>query len=147
MNYLIDTNVISAVAPARTDRPRALIDWLDRASERLFLSVVTLAEIRDGISKAEREGATRKAFLLRDWWTDVEEVFGERILPFDKPAATLAGVLTDRARAAGFSPGFADVAIAATAEAHGLTLLTRNTKDFIPLGLQVINPFLILPTI
>lgn len=67
MNYLVDTNVISAVAPARTGRPQALIDWLDRASERLILSVVTLTEILNGIFNTEREGATRRATLLREW--------------------------------------------------------------------------------
>ena len=86
MSYLLDTNVISAVAPTRSDRPRALVDWLDRASAELYLSVVTSAEIREGIAKAQREGAVRKAKALSDWWNAVEHLYAERILAFDLQA-------------------------------------------------------------
>src|SRR5258708_15358314 len=58
--YLIDTNVISAGAPSRA-APPALIAWMDHHSAQLFISAVTVAEIEDGIAKARREGATRKA--------------------------------------------------------------------------------------
>ena len=147
MSYLIDTNVISAIAPARKDRPQSLVDWLDRASDRLFLSVITVTEIRDGIAKAEREGASRKAAALETWWNEVQGEFEERILPFDLASATLAGVLTDRARAAGVSPGFADVAIAATAKVNGLVLLTRNVKDYASFGVPLVDPFVNLPQV
>lgn len=141
MNYLLDTNVISALAPGRADRPTALIDWLDRRSDDLYLSVVTAAEIRAGIAKAAREGATRKAEALKNWWDTVEYLYGERILPFDLAAASLAGDLADRAKARGQAPGFADVAIAATAGVRGLALLTRNTRHFDILCDVVIDPF------
>ena len=147
MSYLIDTNVISAIAPARKDRPRLLIDWLDRASDRLFLSVITVTEICDGIAKAEREGATRKAAALEAWWNEVQGKFEDRILPFDLATARLAGVLTDRARAAGASPGFADVAIAATAKVNELVLLTRNVKDYASFGVTFVDPFVNTPQV
>lgn len=147
MTYLVDTNVISAVAPLRKDRPDRLVDWLDRASDRLFLSVITVTEVRDGIAKAQREGAIRKAAALESWWDDVQGSFGDRILPLDIRSAMLAGVLTDCARAAGISPGFADVAIAATAKAHGLVLLTRNVRDYAPFGVPFIDPFVTLPRV
>ena len=141
MSYLLDTNVISALAPSRPDRPQPLVDWLDRKSDELFLSVITATEVRDGIAKATRAGATRKASALAAWWDQVEVRFADRLLPFDLKAATLAGALSDRARAAGLSPGFADIAIAATAGAHGHALLTRNVKDFRALGIIVLDPF------
>jgi toxin FitB len=140
MSYLLDTNVISAVAPTRSDRPRALVDWLDRASAELYLSVVTSAEIRDGIAKAQREGAVRKAKDLGDWWNALEHIYAERILAFDLPAATIAGAMMDRARGLGKAAGFADVAIAATAQARGLTILTRNVRRFQAIYARVLNP-------
>lgn len=141
MTYLLDTNVISALAPSRSDRPQVLVDWLDRKSDELFLSVVTATEVHDGIAKAGRAGATRKASTLTAWWDQVEARFADRLLSFDLKAATLAGRLSDRARAAGLSPGFADIAIAATAGAHGHALLTRNLKDFRALGIIASDPF------
>ena len=143
--YLLDTNVISAVAPTKKDRPADLVAWLDAASDALYLSAVTAAEVHDGIAKAAREGATRKAALLAEWWGAVEHLYGSRILPFDLQAARRAGVMMDRARGAGTAPGFADVAIASTAEAHGLTVVTRNVRHFEPLGVQLVNPFEELP--
>ncbi|HLW90350.1 MAG TPA: PIN domain-containing protein [Roseiarcus sp.] len=80
-----------------------------------------------------------------NWWDAVEYLYGERILSFDLQAATIAGKLIDGARSVGRAPGFADVAIAATAQANGLTILTRNTKHFQPLGGFALNPFDALP--
>ena len=141
MTYLLDTNVISALAPTKSERPAALIDWLDRRSNVLFLSVITAAEIRAGIAKAAREGAVRKAENLKAWWDAVEYLYGDRILPFDLKAATVAGHLSDRAMVKGHAPGFADVAIAAIAESCGHVLLTRNMRHFKPLCDLVIDPF------
>ena len=59
--YLVDTNVISAVAPTSPVRRTDLVEWMDSHSADLFLSAVTIAEIADGIAKAKREGARRKA--------------------------------------------------------------------------------------
>lgn len=145
MSYLLDTNVISALAPTQKERPAALVDWLDEASNGLYLSVVTAAEIRAGVAKASREGASRKAVRLNEWWAAVEHLYGDRILAFDLPSAAIAGKLMDAARGAGHTPGFADVAIAATAEAHGLTILTRNRKHFDPFLGSTLDPFDALP--
>jgi hypothetical protein len=145
VRYLLDTNVISAVAPTKKERPAVLVDWLDHASDFLYLSVVTAAEIRDGIAKATREGAAKKAATLSAWWDTVEHLYGDRILPFDLRAATIAGMMMDVARGAGHAPGFGDVAIAATAEAHGLIILSRNVKHFKPICDSILNPFDTLP--
>ena len=142
--YLVDTNVISARAPSRVPLPD-LAAWMDAHSADLFLSTVTIAEIEDGIAKAEREGATRKARDLTAWLETVLHLYAARILPFDLAIARLAGSLSDRARGQGHAPGFADIIIAATAQNHGLTILTRNLRHFEPLGVVVHDPFASLP--
>jgi len=145
LKYLVDTNVISALAPTKSRRPSALVEWMDRRSADLFLSVVTAAEIRAGIAKSARQGAARKAESLASWWNTVEHLYGDRILPFDLRAATIAGALSDRAAARGLAPGFADIAIASIAEENGLALLTRNLRDFQAICDRAIDPFVALP--
>lgn len=142
--YLVDTNILSAGAPLRVASP-ALIEWMDTHSPDLFLSAVTVAEIEDGIAKARRDGATRKASELSAWLETVLHLYGARILVFDVPTARIAGVLSDRARRQGLAPGFADLIIAATARHHGLTVLSRNRRHFEPLGITVLDPFAALP--
>jgi predicted nucleic acid-binding protein len=115
---------------------------MERNSDYVCLSAVTIAEIEGGIAKARREGGTRKAVALAEWLGLVTYLYNDRILPFDLPAARVAGGLIDIARRKGRAPGFADIAIAATAHANGLTLLTRNIKDFAPLEIAVHDPFL-----
>jgi toxin FitB len=142
--YLVDTNVISAAAPARPV-PSALVEWMDAHSASLFLSVVTVAEIGDGIAKSRREGAKRKSSNLAAWLETVLHLYGDRILAFDAPAARIAGAMADLARPQGQRPGFADIIIAATARHHGLTILSRNLRHFEPLGVRVLDPFAALP--
>jgi toxin FitB len=76
----------------------------------------------------------------------VLHLYGDRVLPFDGSVALIAGGMSDRARAHGPAPGFADIAIAATARRHELTILTRNERHFAPLGVAVIDPFRALPS-
>jgi len=72
--FLVDTNIVSAVAPTKRQRNHALEDWFVHASDLLYLSVVTAAEIRAGILKAQRQGATAKATSLDRWWGAVEHL-------------------------------------------------------------------------
>ena len=118
---------------------------MDQNSDRLFLSTITVAEIADGIAKARREGARRKATDLAGWLEAVLHLYGDRILPFDVAAARVAGALSDRARSKGQNPGFPDLAIAATAVIHQLTVLTGNLRHFTPLGVAAHNPLGLLP--
>ena len=141
--YLVDTNVLSGLT-VPVPRPD-LADWLDRHSAALYLSAVTAAEVAAGIAKLRRMGSTAKAARLSDWWGAVEHLYGARILPFGLPEARKAGDFTDLARAAGQAPGFADTAIAATAAANGLVVLTRNTKHFAVFPVRVVDPFVGLP--
>jgi len=119
--------------------------WMDSHSDDLFLSAVTVAEISDGIAKVRRTGSASRADDLRDWLDTVLYLYGSGVLPFDAAVARLAGELTDKARAAGQSPGFADIAVAATAGSRNLTILTRNLRHFAPLGVPAVDPLDGLP--
>jgi predicted nucleic acid-binding protein len=143
--YLVDTNVISATAPGTAPRRPELVEWMDAHSAVLFLSAVTIAEIAGGIAKARREGATQKAANLSAWLQTVLHLYGDRVLPFNSATAAIAGALADLACGRGHSPGFADVAIAATARQHALTILSRNVRHFEPMDVAVIDPFQKLP--
>ncbi len=143
--YLVDTDVLSTGAPGRRERPPGLVDWMDAHSDALSLSTVTVAEIRHGIARLERTGGTIRAARLGDWLDLVLHLYGDRVIPFDIAAANAAGPLMDRARATGNSPGFADLAIAATAASRTLTVLTRNLRHFTPLDIAAIDPFEALP--
>ncbi|AWN54193.1 PIN domain-containing protein [Methylobacterium sp. 17Sr1-1] len=141
--YLVDTNILSQGAPTKeTDLAfRDLADWLEAAADHLWLSVVTVAEVMAGIERSMIRGEPRKAARLRAWLDVVEHLYGPRILPLDRDAARLTGILSARAQMRGASPGFADAAIAATAELRGLCVLTRNAKDFAPMGVAFVNPY------
>jgi hypothetical protein len=119
---------------------------MDLHSSDLFLSVVTIAELTDGIAKAKRQGAKRKASDLSAWLRTVLHLYDDRVLPFDSATAEIAGVLFDLARGRGNSPGFADIAITATAHRHDLTILSRNERYFAPMDIVVVDPFQKLPS-
>ena len=144
--YLVDTNVISAGAPTKAQAAPALIGWMEANTQRLYLSVITIAEIEDGIAKARRQHATRKADRLADWLDTLLHLYAARVLPVDIAVARRIGVLSDQARGAGLAPGLANLAIAATAANKGLTVLTRNLRHFRSLSVQSHNPFESLPS-
>ena len=146
-SYLVDTNVISAGSSARASAQASpLVAWMVRHTNSLFLSVVTIAEIEDGIAKARRSGAHRKAGGLADWLETVLHLYASRVLVLDIATARIVGALSDRARGQGHAPGFPDLVIAATAQLHGLTILTRNLRHFAPLEVAVHDPFASVPT-
>jgi hypothetical protein len=141
--FLVDTNVISALAPSNCQNVDELVGWLDKASSQLFLSVISAAEVKSGIAKAEREGPTTKARRLTEWWESIEHLYAEKLLSFGLQYAHAAGEILDTPRA--HQPGYEDIAIAATALAHDLTVLTQNLRHFEPLGVRAIDPFITLP--
>lgn len=143
--YLVDTNVLSAGAPRSARAQRDLVAWMERNSDRLYLSVVTIAEVEDGISKASRNGAQRKAKLLADWLETVLHLYYARIIAVVVLVARLAGRLSDLARGRGQAPGFADLLIAATAQSRGYSILTRNLRHFAPMDIASHDPFVSLP--
>jgi predicted nucleic acid-binding protein len=139
--YLLDTNVISETATGRPGRNIAFLRWLEARTDQLFLSVVTIAEIEAGISLAVHREAHQKAAVLTEWLDAVIDLYCDRVLPMETHIARTAGRLSADARTAGLAPGFADIAIAATAVHHRLTVLTRNLRHFESLGVAVLDPF------
>ena len=144
--YLLDTSVVSALAPGReTFVPAAVGEWLQAHHEALFLPSIAIAEMAQGISKLRRAGGAERADRLDRWLDGLLATYADRILPLDAQAARLAGQISDAAIAKGCHPGFADVAIAALAQNAGLLLLTCNLKHFQPLGVACVDPLITLP--
>ena len=137
MNFLLDTNAVSEwVKP----RPNAgLIRWMEAADEdRVFLSVITLAELRYGV---ERMAIGARRSRLEQWLRDELPVrFEGRILYVDDNVAEAWGRTVSRCEMLGRSVGAMDAFLSATAEVHRLTLVTRNVSDF-PLLKAVVNPW------
>ena len=131
---LLDTNVVSALRrPGR--HPRVTRWVVAQQPERLFLSAITIGEIRRGITQQERRNAPF-ARELAVWLSRLLTLFGDRVLAFDVHAAQRWGRLS-----ASLGRDSVDLMIAAVALEHGLTVVTRNVKDFEPAGVEVINPF------
>ena len=115
--------------------------WIQRqTSESLFVSVVTLGELRRGTALL-REQTVRRAELERLIDIRVPAWFGDRILPVTRPIAEKWGMLDADRQLAGRPLNLADGLIAATALEHDLTLITRNVKDFAGLNVTMVNPW------
>lgn len=139
--YLLDTSVVSSIAPGRAGMDEAFLNWLIITLPRTHMSSVSVFEIEQGICKLERAGARARAEVMRQWLGRLLEQFnGTRMLPMDAEVAREAGRLSDWALARGVHPGTADIMIAATATTHGLVLLTHNLKHFVPLEVDAIDP-------
>lgn len=138
MRLLLDTNVLSEVTRPAPDA--RVLDWLDGLDEdRSFISVVSIAEIRRGVALMD-EGRKREA--LAEWLArDLPQRFEQRGLPVDEPVALAWGDLMGLAKRRGRGLSSMDGLIAATAMAQGLTLATRNTKDFEGFGLELFDPW------
>ena len=138
MNFLLDTNVVSEWVRPQPDRN--VISWLaDVDEDRVFISVISFAEIRRGV---EMLPAGRRRERLAAWLAEELPVrFEERILDIDQHVAGTWGVIMARGHKIGLTLGSMDAFVAATAEAHGLTLATRNVKDFRRLGVSLLDPW------
>lgn len=144
--FLLDTSVISALAPGRERNLSAdVAAWLQSHDSQFFIPSIAVTELAQGIAKLHRAGGSERAIRLDIWLDHLIAGFGDRILPLDPLAARLAGQMSDAAVAMGRHPGFADVAIAAMARQNSLLLLTRNLKHFQPLGVACSDPFKKLP--
>lgn len=136
---LVDTNVISETL--RQQPEPAVVRWMDAQSiETLYLSAVTVAELRYGIAVLP-EGRRRQV-LHSGLEQSVLPLFEGRILPFDGAAAESYAELMAAARRRGRGVSAADGYIAATAHAAGLMVATRDTSPFEAVGLAVVNPWL-----
>ncbi len=135
MSYLIDTNVLSEL---RRKTPNAnVVKWVNsRPATSLYLSVLTLGELRKGIDSL---ADAKRRLKLVDWLeTEFPLFFAGRILAIDQGVADHWGRLL---AVAGRPLPAIDSLLGATAAHHGLTMVTRNSKDFDNLGLEVLNPW------
>jgi predicted nucleic acid-binding protein len=135
VSYLVDTNVLSEWRKgARANA--GVVSWFEEvADDEIHISVLTVGELRCGINKIERRDAST-ARVLDGWLRGIVEGFHERLVPIDQAVAVEWG----RMNAARSLP-VVDGLLAATAKVHGLTLVTRNTKDVAPTGIHCLNPF------
>ena len=122
-----------------------MADWLRRNGEKCYISVVTLTELAYGVAWLRHRGANAKAARLGAWHEEMMHFHDGRIIPVDIDIARRAGVLLAITRAAGFDPDTEDAWIAATAEVHGMEVLTFNEADFRPMGVAFRNPLTDLP--
>jgi toxin FitB len=142
--YLIDTNVVSEARKRAKANPE-VVDFFKHvvaADEPVYLSAVSVAELRRGLELIRHRGDIDQAKLLEAWLTIVLEQFGENILAFDADAAQVWG----RLRVPNPEHEI-DKQIAAIALVNDLTVVTRNTADFEGTGVKLKNPFQPVPVI
>jgi predicted nucleic acid-binding protein len=136
--YLLDTNCISELVRIKPE-PRVM-SWMQAAEETLlYLSVLTLGEIRKGLAGVPQ--GKRRTHL--ETWLEIElgARFAGRILPIDVPVADRWGLLAATAKREGKPLSTMDGLLAATALHHNLTVVSRNVSDFADTRVQVLNPW------
>lgn len=136
--FLLDTMVVSE--PAKPKPNAGLIQWLEQQNiADLALSVITLGEIQRGV--ARMADGRRRSDLARWLKSDLPSQFFDRVLPVDAEVALAWGILSAEADRIGRPLPVIDGLLLATAQAHSLTLVTRNTGDCDGRGIPVLNPF------
>ncbi len=138
MTYLLDTNVVSeSIKPRPADR---VVTWLAaQHSASIYLSVLTLGEIQQGIVRSPNP---RRVERLTRWLEDeLQPQFQGRLLPIEVQVMKIWGQITGQALRHGRPVSYVDSLLAATAITHGLTLVTRNSKDVEGLPVQTLNPW------
>lgn len=136
MNYLVDTNVLSELAKPQPDGD--VLAWFAKYEPHLYISSISIGEIRKGLEllpKGKRKTA------LQAWFKAVCERMEGRILSFNTSTAHVWGQLVANLETKGLPIPTLDSQIAATAQRHNLTIVTRNVPDFRRTGLKILNPF------
>jgi predicted nucleic acid-binding protein len=138
VSFLLDTTVVSEWMKPRPDS--GVIRWLAEVDEdRVYLSVITLAELRYGI---ERLSSGARKTRLESWLREELPLrFESRVLIVETAIADDWGRIMSRCSAAGKPIGVMDAFFAATAEVHALTLVTRKVSDFVTSGVSLFNPW------
>lgn len=140
MSFLLDTVVISELRKRNRNQNQRVVDWVGRQrSSDLFLSVLTIGEIEKGISRQQRLNPVF-AETLTQWLEDTMHHYADRILPVSVQIARRWGILSDQLGHSG-----ADTLMAATAIEHGLVVVTRNVRHFESTGVEVVDPFGVVP--
>lgn len=138
MSFLLDTNVISE--PLKQHPNSAVLTWLAGTDEdRIFLSVITLMELRYGVKRLDAGGKRRR---LEDWLVhDLTDRFEGRVLSINAEVADASGRLVAETEAIGRPIETRDALIAATSRMYDLTLVTRNTRDFESTVKNILSPW------
>ena len=136
--YLIDTNIISEIRKRNRANTgvRNFFKQVIQDSVPVYVSVVTIGELRRGIELIRHRGDTKQADRLEQWFLAVLEDYQNNILELDKETAQLWGKLR-----VPHHENALDKQIAATALIHGLTVVSRNSEHFTRTGVKVLNPF------
>ena len=138
MSFLLDTNVVSEWVKPRPD-PHVVARLADVDEDRVFMSVVTIGELRHGI---ERLPAGRRRAQLDQWLRDQLPLrFEGRVLSIDSAVANAWGTIVGQRERTGRPISTMDAFVAATAEVHHLTLVTRNAADFESSVKAIHNPW------
>ena len=136
--WLIDTNVISELRKSRPEE--RVVSFVSRQPlDSLFISTVTFAEIRFGIEKLN--DPARRAQIAAWLENEMRPLFEGRILPLSEDILLKWRLIIEQGRKQGHTFSHPDVLIAATAAHHGLTVVSRDTRDFIAAGTRVFNPW------
>jgi toxin FitB len=138
LRYLLDTNILSLLDPRRAGQRGNLPAWLSQHGSELAFASITLTEIENGLLKLQRLGQTARAAEIEALAQTIRNDFADRILPLDGAVAISIAHLAERARPMVIE--LPDLIIAATAEVHGLTVLTRNLRHMLPTGVKALDP-------
>lgn len=136
MSFLVETNVLSEAAKRKPDA--GVMAWLRENEREIYVSTITIGELRRGIERLP--DGTRKE-KLRHWLQSLCDCMKGRVLAFSTSSAHIWGQLKANWDAAGLVVPTLDSQIAAIAHRHGLTVVTRNTRDFLKARVKVVNPF------
>jgi predicted nucleic acid-binding protein len=136
--YLLDTNVLSLLDPRRAQQRGHLTAWLTRHGPELALASITLTEIENGLLKLRRLGQAERAAEIEALAQSIRTRFADRILPLDAEVAVRIAHLAEHVRPMVIE--LPDLIVAATAEVHGLTVLTRNLRHIEPTGVAALDP-------
>jgi predicted nucleic acid-binding protein len=136
MSYLVDTNIFSE--PTRPHPNRAVMAWLQENEPNIYVSTITIGELRRGIERLAESGRKTK---LRHWLQSLCDCMKGRVLSYSTSSAHVWGQLNAKWDEKGIVIASLDSQIAAIAHRHGLTVVTRNIKDFEKTGVKVLDPF------
>jgi toxin FitB len=135
MNMLVDINVVWELKRGRHAHPRVVAWFSNIPGERVFTSVIVLGEVRRGIELVARRDK-RQAELLERWYASIREHLANRVLAVDEPVM----MIWSKISVPHMLPAY-DGLIAATALAHGMTVVTRNALDYQRAAVDVIDPW------
>lgn len=135
--FLVDTNILSELT---RPQPEVQVEnFLRRSKDRVFVSVLSIGEIRKGIAALPM---SNKRAMLQDWLdNEIMPWFGQRALPVTLAIAESWGDLAGKMKMAGRPRPVLDSLLGATALTHDLVLVTRNAKDYDGLGITILNPW------